>query len=635
MPSRYGVGESGIGASSLQVADTAHFVPAVVNVNHAVGVFDARAIDYDEHLGTGHVENLGARWDRTLLCLEVGRRIEARRELDHLTFDCERLLPPGEPTTLLVRRAVEAVRVDPLPRRETPWFGVSTVGEHHPLALRAGWVRAHVLLAEGRCSEAMDFGERLVAEAMAALGPGHLVTLLARGARASALWALDRRTEAVTAFEDVASGLEQTLGQGHLETLWAWGRVAGAYVERDRTADALVVLERLEADTEGSLGHNHPFTRAVRERAMALVIRRSPSTVDPGGGATYDGPSVAARGGSPASWVWVANGTKAPAARFALPRSSSERAATPPDSLAAWLARAAARQRASERNAAGAGEPASDLDVPDAGGVVSRAGQPDEAADDRSPATLEVTRETAADLGPTATVAGGARRVELLVLGPIEASGWVVPPDRPVVVELACFLALHRHRAIHGEELRAALRPDGSGEVSATTLRSYVSFLRRALPPGLLPSASGGGYGLSQEVVTDWEHFVVLAGPGAGVDELRDALALVRGRPFAGVPAGTYQWAFAELLVSEMEAAVADAARRLAEVSLADDDVGLAAWATRQGLAGAPSDFGVWRLHLNVAARESPAALERARRDAVAALGPDADELTGGPDPAG
>lgn len=624
----------GMAAWEVQVEGTARCLPTVVDVNHAMAVFEARATDYEEHLGADHPDALTARWDLAALYLDVGQQILAKSELAYLADDCDRVLPPGEPLTLLVRRAVELVRDEPLPERETPWFGVSTLGEHHPLALRAGWVRAHVLLAEGRRSEAMDLGERLAAETMALLGPDHVVALLARGARASALWAVDHRTEAVAAFEDLAGASERALGYGHLETLRAWGRVVGALVEVDCVADALVVLERLETHSEEILGNGHPFTRAVRERAVALLITRSRSAGGTGDGTTYDGPYMAARGGSPASWVWVANGTTPPTARFAAPRSSSQRTAAPPDSLAAWLARAAARQGASARTAAEAGEPASDLGVPDAAGAADGAGEPAEAADGPPPRTLAVPDEVPPVPGVTATVAGGARRVELLVLGPIEASGWVIPPDRPVVVELACFLALHRHRAIHGEELRVALRPDGSGEVSATTLRSYVSFLRRALPPGLLPSASGGGYGLSEEVVTDWEHFVVLTGPGAGVEDLRDALALVRGRPFAGVPAGTYQWAFAELLVSDMEAAVADAARRLTEAALTADDVGLATWATRQGLAGATGDFGLWQLHLDLAAREGSRALERARREALAALGPDAAEvLDGAPRP--
>ena len=44
-----------------------------------------------------------------------------------------------------------------------------------------------------------------------------------------------------------------------------------------------------------------------------------------------------------------------------------------------------------------------------------------------------------------------------------------------------------------------------------------------------------------------------------GSDEagiLKEALSLVRGRPFTGV---TYNWAFSELLVSQMEVGVSEA----------------------------------------------------------------------------
>lgn len=620
--------------SDLEGVEATRCVPAIVGIGHAMAVYEARAMDYDEHLGVAHLQALHARWDFALCCLDAGRRTNAKNELDHLAHDCDQLLPPGDPLTLFVRRGVEAVRNDPLLPRETPYFGVSTLGERHPLSLRAGWVRAHVLLADAHPLEAMNHCERLVIEASSTLGPDALVTLLACSAQASALWALDRRDEALAGYEEVARHCERALGSGHLETLRAWGVVAGVYADVGRAGDSLAVLERLETESERALGHDHPFTRAVRERGMAVVLARPRSPARLGDGATYDGPYVAASGGTPVPWLWVANGTKPSVCRFAIPRPSSERGAVPPDSLAAWLARAAARQGGVAGDAVEISEAAPNAG-PDAAEPTTGSGEAVEEGDRRSSETLEAPGEISPGPGATLTVASGSPRVDLLVLGPVEATGWEVLPERPVVVELVCFLALHRNRRLHGDELRAALRPEGTDEVSATTLRSYVSFLRRSLPPGLLPSATGGGYRLAEAVSTDWERFVVLAAPGASVDQLRDALLLVRGRPFAGVPAGTYQWVYAELLVSDMEVAIADAARRLTEAALAADDVALAIWAIRQGLAGAPSDFGLWRLHLDLAAREGPAAVERARRDAVAALGSDADELIDGPDPTG
>jgi len=46
------------------------------------------------------------------------------------------------------------------------------------------------------------------------------------------------------------------------------------------------------------------------------------------------------------------------------------------------------------------------------------------------------------------------------VLGPVEVESWRRVPDRAIVTELACYLALHTDRAMSGDELRFALRPD-------------------------------------------------------------------------------------------------------------------------------------------------------------------------------
>ena len=122
------------------------------------------------------------------------------------------------------------------------------------------------------------------------------------------------------------------------------------------------------------------------------------------------------------------------------------------------------------------------------------------------------------------------------------------------MVELACYLALHRERPVSGESLRAALRPDGSKEQSAKTLRTYLSMLRKALGPDALPSRPSGGYQLASWVTTDWERFVELS-RSDDVDDALEALSLIRGRPFEGVPSGTYAWVFSEFLVSDMEVA--------------------------------------------------------------------------------
>jgi len=46
------------------------------------------------------------------------------------------------------------------------------------------------------------------------------------------------------------------------------------------------------------------------------------------------------------------------------------------------------------------------------------------------------------------------------VIGPVEIEGWRRVPERAIVTELACYLALHPDQAMSGDELRFALRPD-------------------------------------------------------------------------------------------------------------------------------------------------------------------------------
>lgn len=325
----------------------------------------------------------------------------------------------------------------------------------------------------------------------------------------------------------------------------------------------------------------------------------------------YSGPYVVERGGPPGErWVWVANGIRPTGQVFDPPRTLreiAEEARYPfgDDPRFAWITE-------SERHAR--------WDDPDTDGSV------DEGDDEDAPSGGDEGSELAAHQ-LTEPVEGDGPIVEVRVLGPVEVVGWRAMPERAVVTELACYLALHADRAIPGDELRTAFRPDEEQETSAKTLRTYMSLLRKALGPDLVPAASGAGYRLSPAVTTDWHRFRALAGPTAETPDLHEALSLVRGRPFAGVAAGTFGWVYAELLVSDMEVVIAGAAQRLVEAAMATGDLEVAAWATRQGLAGVPFDLGLWQLHLAVASHQGPTFLDRARRDAEAALGGDARDL--------
>jgi hypothetical protein len=317
----------------------------------------------------------------------------------------------------------------------------------------------------------------------------------------------------------------------------------------------------------------------------------------------YDGPIVAAtgpsEGGAGAPWIWVANGTSStmfspPLVRRPLPPLS-------PEGFSADRIIESFRAEAwgLDEDDPFLGEIIGDGDL-EIDGSKQEQRQEDEPGEPQ-------------------------RAVEIQFLGPVETRGWRSKPERAVVLELACYLALHRERPVSGERLRAALRPDGSKEQSAKTLRTYLSMLRKALGPDALPSRPSGGYQLAEYVTTDWERFIDLS-RSEDLDDALTALTLIRGRPFEALPSGSYAWVFSEFLVSEMEVAIASVTTRAVGQLVDARDLKRALDALRQGLRAVTGDYGLWELYLSVAAQTSTAAVYRARREARAALGDDAPQ---------
>jgi hypothetical protein len=343
----------------------------------------------------------------------------------------------------------------------------------------------------------------------------------------------------------------------------------------------------------------------LNRRLDTSAFYHLPVTVDQdqadGEPTSYDGPIVAVRSVHEGnSWIWVANGSVQ--SEFAPPETVSPSASH--ERLDVGPARMSDRVIESFRIEA------LDLDTYD-----PLVDELFELADDH----VVAVEGDPVDSAPPDRVDPG---IEVRVLGPVEIVGWKTQPERAVVSELACFLVMHRSRPVSGELLRVALRPEGTNEQSAKTIRTYVSLLRKALGPEALPTASSGGYQLSPNVRSDWELFVELAGGEPA--QILEALALVRGRPFQGVPKGSYGWVFSEFLVSDMEVAIVRASFAAAGQLVALGDLDGALWAVRQGLLGVNGDFGLWQRYLSLSAERGPAALARAQAEARAALGDDA-----------
>ncbi|GJF30335.1 hypothetical protein KNE206_30350 [Kitasatospora sp. NE20-6] len=134
-----------------------------------------------------------------------------------------------------------------------------------------------------------------------------------------------------------------------------------------------------------------------------------------------------------------------------------------------------------------------------------------------------------------------------------------------------------------------------------------------------LPHITEDVYGIDPAVTCDWAQFQELYrtgyhGSGLEADvALAQALALVRGRPFAGTLSTRYHWS--EAWVQEMISAVEDAAHELAQRRLAERDYRAAAMAAARGLEAIPESELLYRdlfeIHAASGDRES---LERAAR---------------------
>jgi hypothetical protein len=176
------------------------------------------------------------------------------------------------------------------------------------------------------------------------------------------------------------------------------------------------------------------------------------------------------------------------------------------------------------------------------------------------------------------------------VLGPLEVHGLVgeISSSRPVL-RCLIYLAVNPGRAVTVDELRNVLG-SAESEPGARTVHNYIRTLRKALPPGVLPTASRtSGYRLSDQVHVDWFEFQDLADrarrlEGAGrVELLRKALGLVRGVALAHVG-----WSGLDDATRQIDHDIEAAALELYEHCLDAGDPRAAERAASQGLLGCP-----------------------------------------------
>jgi DNA-binding SARP family transcriptional activator len=221
---------------------------------------------------------------------------------------------------------------------------------------------------------------------------------------------------------------------------------------------------------------------------------------------------------------------------------------------------------------------------------------------------------------------GGGFEVEVAVLGPLEIRGAARDFTRAWALELVVYLALHPRGATN-EAWSTALWPDRL--MAPSTLHSTASVARRSLGRAAdgtdhLPR-SHGRLALSRTVGTDWHRFVALADSDRP-EHWREALNLVRGRPFEGLR--STDWPILEGIGPAIEAAVVDLSGRLAGAYLRMGDAHAAEWAARRGLVVSPYDERLYRMLMRAAdVGGNPAGVDAVMAELVTLVAADIEPL--------
>jgi DNA-binding SARP family transcriptional activator len=188
---------------------------------------------------------------------------------------------------------------------------------------------------------------------------------------------------------------------------------------------------------------------------------------------------------------------------------------------------------------------------------------------------------------------GASPEVEIAILGPVEIRGAAGPFCRSSAKELVVYLAFHR-QGVRNDIWATALWTDRC--MAPATLHSTASVARRALGAATngadhLPR-TGRRLRLADSVGTDVERFARAA---ADSDPARwkEALSLVRGRPFEGLSLS--DWAVMDGTLAQVESMVVDTALRGAAHHLDRGCGEQAEWMIRRALQVSPYDERLYR----------------------------------------
>jgi DNA-binding SARP family transcriptional activator len=170
---------------------------------------------------------------------------------------------------------------------------------------------------------------------------------------------------------------------------------------------------------------------------------------------------------------------------------------------------------------------------------------------------------------------------------------------QPAQSQLILALALNGRDGLSNAQLCYLLGADPDHPKPSDSLRQLIVRTRRQLGRAAdgrvwIEHLGAGQYALHPDAKFDWADFEELAERGItnrDVGCLRDALALIRGKPFTGC----YHWWLDLAFTETVRAQIVDTAELLAELELRAADPSASARAARTGLAGDLAAEQLWR----------------------------------------
>jgi DNA-binding SARP family transcriptional activator len=184
------------------------------------------------------------------------------------------------------------------------------------------------------------------------------------------------------------------------------------------------------------------------------------------------------------------------------------------------------------------------------------------------------------------------------VLGTVTVNG-APAALQPAQSQLILALALNGRDGLSNAQLCCLLGADPDHPKPSDSLRQLIVRTRRQLGRAVdgrvwIEHLGAGQYALHPDAKFDWAEFEELSERGiAGRDAdcLREALALVRGKPFTGC----YHWWLDLAFTETVRAQIVDTAELLAELELRAGDPPASARAARTGLAADVTAEQLWR----------------------------------------